>query len=188
MSPLQKTYAWVIILIVMVYAGLCLIGPEKYESSQTIKIRCSNQKLAWALSDFNEWKKWFKDWDLEDSTHLKIVGEPMMAKHGVVFNHNGMSQTMEVKAIYASLDSVDLIQIQRSVSEIEEPDAEIEFHLSEDNKGLAVLTCSLKQGEIPWLFRGAIWATGNAHHWDEWNQENLENLKNYLEAMPSNNH
>jgi hypothetical protein len=188
MNSLLRTYAWVIVMIVMSYAALCLIGPDKYVSSQTIKIRCSNQRLAWALSDFHEWKNWFKDWDAEDSVHFEIIGEPMMAKHGVVFQHNGMSQSMEIKAIYASLDSVDLIQIQRSVRSLEEPDALIQFHLSEDDKGMAVVSCSLEQGEIPWPFRGAIWLAGNSYHWDEWNQENLENLKAYLESKPSSKH
>jgi hypothetical protein len=188
MSSLKKTYAWVIIMFLMVYAALCFLGPDRYESTQSIKIRCSNQKLAWALSDFNEWKMWFKDWDLTDTAHFKIIGEPMMAKHGVVFYHNGMSQSMEIKAIYASLDSVEMIQIQRSVSEIQEPDAEIEFLLSEDEKGFAVVSCTLKQGEIPWYFRGAIWLTGNAHHWDDWNNENLEQLKSYLESRPTASH
>jgi hypothetical protein len=81
-----------------------------------------------------------------------------------------------------------MIQIQRSVSEIQEPDAEIEFLLTEDEKGFAVVSCTLKQGEIPWYFRGAIWLTGNAHHWDDWNNENLEQLKSYLESRPTDSH
>ncbi len=185
MSPLKKTYAWVVIMVLMGYTALCFLGPEQYESTQSVKIRCSNQKLAWALSDFNEWIMWFKDWDASDTAHFKIIGEPMMAKHGVVFYHNGMSQSMEIKAIYASLDFVDVIQIQRSVSEQKEPDAEIEFQLSEDEKGFAIVSCTLKQGEIPWYFRGAVWLTGNAHHWDDWNNENLEQLKSYLESRPT---
>ena len=188
MSPLKTTYAWVVIMVLMCYTGLCFLGPDQYESIQSVKIRCSNQKLAWALSDFNEWKMWFKDWDSSDSAHFEIIGEPMMAKHGVVFYHNGMSQSMEIKAIYASLDFVDVIQIQRSVSELQESDAEIVFQLSEDQKGFSVVSCTLKQGEIPWYFRGAIWLTGNAHHWDEWNNENLERLKNYLESSPTSSH
>ncbi len=188
MSPLKKTYAWVIVMLLMGYTALCFLGPEQYVSTQSIKIRCSNKKLAWALSDFNEWRMWFKDWDARDTAHFKIIGEPMTAKHGVVFYHNGMSQSMEIKAIYASLDSIELIQIQRSVSELQEPDAEIEFQLSEDEKGFAEVSCTLKQGEIPWYFRGAIWLTGNAHHWDDWNNENLEQLKNYLESRRTASH
>jgi hypothetical protein len=172
----------------MVYSVLCFLGPEKYESTQHIRVRCSNQKLAWALSDFNEWKTWFKDWDSSDTAQFKVIGKPMMAKHGVVFYHNGMSQSMEIKAIYASMDFVEVIQIQRSVSELQESDAEIVFQLSEDEKGFAVVSCTLKQGEIPWYFRGAIWLTGNAHQWDDWNNENLAQLKNYLESSPSSSH
>ena len=188
MSPLKKTYAWVIVMLLMGYTALCFLGPGQYESTQSIKIRCSNQKLAWAISDFNEWKMWFKDWDSGDTAHFKIIGEPMTVKHGVVFYHNGMSQSMEIKAIYASLDFVELIQIQRSVSELQESDAEIVFQLSEDDKGFAVVSCTLKQGEIPWYFRGAIWLTGNAHQWDDWNNENLAQLKNYLESSPASSH
>lgn len=188
MSPLKKTYAWVIVMLLMGYTAFCFLGPEQYESTQSIKIRCSNQKLAWALSDFNEWIMWFKDWDANDTAHFEIIGNPMMAQHGVVFYHNGMLQSMEIKAIYASLDFVELIQIQRSVSELQESDAEIVFQLSEDEKGYAVVSCTLKQGEIPWYFRGAIWLTGNAHHWDDWNNENLEQLKNYLESSPNSSH
>lgn len=184
MSALKRTYAWVVVMLTMAYTVLCFLGPEKYESTQSMKIRCSNQKLAWALSNFNEWKMWFKDWDLNDTSNFKIIGTPMTAKHGVVFYHNGMSQSMEINAIYASLDSVDVIQIQRSVSELQESDAEIVFELSADNKGNAIVTCTLKQGEIPWYFRGAVWLTGNASHWDDWNNENLNELKTYLESSP----
>ena len=185
MKVRPRTYLLVACAIAVGYVLMCLLGPNQYSSEESIKIRCSNQKVAWTLADFNEWSNWFTEWNQFDSSTINVTGNAMMVEHGVEFNYNGMIQRLEIEAIYGTIENIDIIQIQRYNVNSNELDASIRYELSADEKGNSVVKCVLSHGEIPFIFRGAIWTTRNAHQWKIWNVENLESLRNYLEATPA---
>jgi len=146
-----------LLLVILIYCGLCAIGPKNFNTERSLTIDAPKNMLFNMVNDFKVWEKWSPWYDKDPA--MKVEYGPTTQGVGASYSWSG-NEEVGAGTMTAIESSVGAIHKSKMVFEGFDEPSTAEFNFNDKEGKTEVVWKHYSESDLPFLIRGYMLITG----------------------------